>query len=65
MSCQFIINPGGLSDIQIGLINAGVIIPKPAGVKYTFQFMTKTFFAYDLDTENFAGYGIGYWNGVN
>jgi len=65
MSCQFIINPGGLTDIQVEMISSGLIIPKPAGVKYTYQFMTKVLFAYDLNTDDFAGYDTGYWNGVS
>jgi len=64
MTCDIIISSLSLSSIMIGLIEAGLIIPRPAGVKYEYSFVSETLFAYDVDTEYFSGYDIGHWNGT-
>ena len=63
MTCQLVINPATLTQIQIELILLNVIVPKPAGVSYTYQFLSRVLFSYDMDTTYFKGYDLGYWNG--
>lgn len=63
MSCSFTINPASMTQVQIELVISNMIIPKPAGVSYTYNFISKVLFSYDLNTEYFKGYDLGYWNG--
>lgn len=52
----------GLSmQIQKDLISNGYIVPKPQGVQMSFIYSAEPIFAYDLDSEEFKGYGEGYW----
>lgn len=63
MSCTFNISPAGLTPIQIQMILANLIIPKPAGVRYNFEFLSRVLFAYDMNNDYYKGYDLGYWNG--
>lgn len=64
MSCSFNISPVGMTAIQTEMIAANMIIPKPAGVRYNYEFLSRVFFSYDLNTDYYKGYDLGYWNGV-
>jgi len=52
-----------LSASQIELLTKGILLPKPSGIQYKFIFVTKTLFAYNMETDQLNGYNIGYWEG--
>lgn len=64
MSCSFNISPEGLTPIQVQMIIMNMIIPKPVGVKYNYEFLSRILFAYDMNTDYYKGYDLGYWNGT-
>lgn len=64
MSCSFNISPVGLTPIQVQMIILNMIIPKPAGVRYNYEFLTRVLFSYDMNTDYYKGYDLGYWNGA-
>ena len=44
------------------MIELGYIIPKPEGVRLNLQISANPLFAYDLNTDVFAGYEKGEWS---
>lgn len=50
-----------LTGNQIKMLFAGVLIPRPMGVQYSYVFGDKAIFSFDLDTDMFKGYDEGYW----
>jgi len=49
------------SQIQKDLMTNGYIIPRPEGVEVNYVYFGDPFFAYGLVTDDFKGYGSGYW----
>lgn len=53
----------GINDEQLKeMIELGYIIPKPEGVRVNMQISANPLFAYDLNTDVFAGYEKGEWS---
>lgn len=60
MTAQVIIV--GLEDeLSQELITHGYIVPKPAGVRYIYGFLSDTTFAFDLNTDLMKGWDLGSW----
>ena len=56
---------GNYSDAEYYLITHNFVIPKPAGVSYTYTSLNAPLFAYDYDNEEstkYKGYDAGYWS---
>lgn len=52
---------GDLTQMQKDLIANDYIVPKPAAVTYNYSYSVHPYFAYDVNTDQFKGYGEGYW----
>lgn len=61
MSCIIFINAEYLTENQINMILAGLLIPRPAGVQYNYVFGENAIFSFDMDTEIFKGWDEGHW----
>lgn len=53
----------GVSDLQLEMVENGLIFPRPAGVLYNYTIIKLPAFAYDQDTEVYKGYDEGTWMG--
>jgi hypothetical protein len=61
MSATIILS-GGFTSIAQQMITNGMIIPRPAGVLYTYSFGTLPLFGFDLNTSFVAGFNTGHWS---
>jgi hypothetical protein len=52
---------GAFSSIIVDLINNGMIVPRPAGVLYTFSFSTLPIFGFDQAGTYIAGFDQGHF----
>ena len=57
MICGFAVN-GATS----GTVQNGLIVPRPAGVEYTFELGELPAFGFDLDNSFVAGFDVGKWS---
>lgn len=63
MSCMVVISSEFFNVNQISLLFNNMLIPKPAGVEYSYFFADRIIFAFDLDTTLFKGWDEGFWGG--
>lgn len=64
MTCLVTVNSENFNINQISLLFNNLLIPKPAGVEYSYLFADRTVFAFDMDTTMFKGWDEGYWGGI-
>lgn len=64
MSCMIFVQ-GNYTPVQWQLLINGKLLPRPAGVSYSFKSLNAPLFAYDYDNETsdeYKGYDGGYWS---
>lgn len=61
MTCLVFVNAEFLTDNQINMFFAGLLVPRPAGVQYNYVFGEGAIFSFDMDTEYFKGWDEGTW----
>lgn len=61
MTCLVFVSAESMTQNQIGMLYAGLLVPRPAGVQYNYYFGEGAIFAFDMDTEMFKGWDLGNW----
>lgn len=62
MSATIILS-GAFTSILQDLISNGLIIPRPQGVQYNYEFPTLPVFGFGASNAYIAGFGTGHWAG--
>lgn len=61
MTCLVFVNAEILTENQINMFFAGLLVPRPVGVQYNYVFGEGAIFSFDMDTEYFKGWDEGTW----
>ncbi len=62
MSCDVKVKIDSLTKNQISMLYNGMLIPRPSGVKYNYNYeLYDAIFAWDMESGNLHGYDIGKW----
>lgn len=61
MSCDISVGTDIVSEDMFLLIHNDLILPRPVGVQYTYDYGIKPIFAFDDDQSYLRGWDIGYW----
>jgi hypothetical protein len=60
MICGFAVN-----GVTTGIVQNGLIVPRPEGVEYLFNMGKLPAFGFDLNDAFVAGFDVGYWSGAS
>lgn len=61
MSCDISVGTDIMSEDIFRLIHNDMILPRPVGVRYSYDYGLKAIFAWDEDFSYLRGWDIGYW----
>ena len=61
MTCDISIGTDVTTENQFRLIHNDMILPRPVGVQYSYDYGLKPIFAWDEDYSYLRGWDIGYW----
>ena len=61
MTCLVFVSSSVLTQNQISMFFADLLVPRPVGVQYFYYFAEGAFFSFDLDSTWFKGWGEGHW----